>query len=216
MKKLSLSIAACLAVGTFAMAGGDIAPVYTPVEEVVAPAPEKSGFYVGAGVSFLGWEESSNTGEPGDQMIVIHDLEATWTGGTILAGYQFNPYIAVEGRYVLGLTDASWEANGGYEWDDGSDLSNLAIYLKPMYPIGDFALYGLLGYGQTSIDFEDGGDHDDSSFQWGIGAGYNFNESLAAFVDYTVWYDDDSFDDSPAYMSDFKADAITVGITYKF
>ncbi|MBN2250425.1 MAG: outer membrane beta-barrel protein, partial [Campylobacterales bacterium] len=96
------------------------------------------------------------------------------------------------------------------------DLSNLAIYLKPMYPIGDFALYGLLGYGQTSIEYEGGGDYDDSGFQWGIGAGYNFTESLGAFVDYTVWYDDDSFDDSPAYMSDFKADAITVGITYKF
>ncbi|HEO99259.1 MAG TPA: porin family protein [Epsilonproteobacteria bacterium] len=216
MKKLSLSIVACLALGTFAMAGGDIAPVYTPVEEVVAPAPEKSGFYVGAGVSFLSWEEKANTGEVGDVMLAYNDLEATWTGGTILAGYQFNPYIAVEGRYAMSFTDASWEANGGYDWDDGSDLSNLAIYLKPMYPIGDFALYGLLGYGQTSIEYEGGGDYDDSGFQWGIGAGYNFTESLGAFVDYTVWYDDDSFDDSPAYMSDFKADAITVGITYKF
>lgn len=216
MKKLGLSIAACLAVGTFAMAGGDIAPVYTPVEEVVAPAPEKSGFYVGAGVSFLSWEDKLDGREEGLVMAAYSEEEATWTGGTILAGYQFNPYIAIEGRYVMSFTDASWEVNGHDAGDYDDDLSNLAIYLKPMYPIGDFALYGLLGYGQTSIDFSDGGDHDDSGFQWGIGAGYSFTESLAAFVDYTLWYDDDSFDDSPAYMSDFKADAITVGITYKF
>ena len=53
MKKLSLSIVACLAMGTFAMAGGDIAPVYAPVEEVAAPAPDESGPYIGAGVSLF-------------------------------------------------------------------------------------------------------------------------------------------------------------------
>ncbi|MDM5271394.1 porin family protein [Sulfurovum sp. zt1-1] len=215
MKKLSLSIMACLAVNTFAVAGGNIEPVIAPVEEM-SPVPDESGPYIGAGISFLTWNETQDLREPGQMVPIWQDFEESWTGGTILAGYRFNPYIAVEGRYTMSFTDGSVELDGADFGDYNDDLSNIAIYLKPMYPIGDFTLYALLGYGQTTIEFEGGGDHDDSDFQWGIGAGYNLTETLTAFIDYTVLYDDNSFDDSPSYISDIKADSITVGITYKF
>ncbi len=61
-----------------------------------------------------------------------HDGDAT----LLLAGYNFNQYIGVEARYA-GLTDC---------------LENTAIYVKPMYPIGDATVYGLLGYGETTYD----------------------------------------------------------------
>ncbi|MFT7824660.1 MAG: outer membrane beta-barrel protein, partial [Sulfurimonas sp.] len=106
--------------------------------------------------------------------------------------------------------------------DSDTDFSNLAIYLKPMYPIGDLTLYGLLGYGKTTLEWEDNYEKSDSDFQWGIGAGYRISESLSLFVDYTVLYDDDEFDPPSAevmvmgHTKDYKADAITLGITYKF
>lgn len=122
----------------------------------------------------------------------------------------------------MSFTDASWELDGRDVGDYDDELSNIAIYLKPMYPVGDLTLYGLLGYGQTTLEWEDGSENSDSDFQWGIGAGYNITESLSLFVDYTVLYDDDEFDPpSGAVMvmgetKDYKADAITLGITYKF
>lgn len=67
MKKLGLSIIACLALGTFAVAGGDIVPVIEPVEEV-APAPVNSGPYIGGGISFLTWNETLDLREPDLQM----------------------------------------------------------------------------------------------------------------------------------------------------
>ncbi|UFH58972.1 porin family protein [Sulfurovum mangrovi] len=224
MKKTSLSIMACVALSTFSFAGGDIEPVVAPVEEVVAPAPDGSGPYIGAGVSFFTFENKYSGSAPGDLEPIWITNEASWTGGTILAGYQFNPYIAVEGRYSMSFTDASWEVDGSDAGDSNDDFSNLAIYLKPMYPVGDLTLYGLLGYGQTTIDWDGGYESSDSDFQWGIGAGYKITESLSLFVDYTVMFDDDEFDPPSegdmvmvvGQSKDYKADAITLGITYNF
>ncbi|MDM5271395.1 porin family protein [Sulfurovum sp. zt1-1] len=214
MKNIICSMAAAIALSSFAIAGGNIEPVIAPVEEM-SPVPDESGPYIGAGISFLTWNETQDLREPDLQMVPIwQDLEESWTGGTILAGYRFNPYIAVEGRYTMSFTDGSVELDGEDFGDYNDDFSNIAIYLKPMYPIGDFTLYALLGYGQTTIEFEGGGDHDDSDFQWGIGAGYNLTETLTAFIDYTVLYDDNTFDDLAA--SDIKVDSITLGVTYKF
>ncbi len=123
MKKVSLSIAALLAMNTFAFAGGDFT---TPVEpEVTVPEVTEStaSFYVGAGYSYINL----------DAEVVEHDSDAV----LLLAGYNFNEYIGVEARYA-GLTDC---------------IDNAAIYVKPQYPITDDAkVYALLGYGQTTVD----------------------------------------------------------------
>lgn len=48
MKRFTLSVAALAAIGTFAMAGGDIEAPVEPVVEVEAPAAvSDSGFYIG-------------------------------------------------------------------------------------------------------------------------------------------------------------------------
>ena len=136
-------------------------------------------------------------------------------------GYEFNPYIAIEGRYTMSAGDISVSDNlGRFEDQDiDADISNLAIYVKPMYPIGDFTLYGLLGYGQVTVDIDDES-IDDSGFQWGLGASYAFSDNLAIFADYTKWYDDDFYDED-GFMGantteSADLDAITFGLTYKF
>lgn len=72
MKKLSLSIVACVALSTFAVAGGDIEPVVVPMEEM-APAPDESGPYIGAGVSFFTWENKYSGSSAGDNEMVWMD-----------------------------------------------------------------------------------------------------------------------------------------------
>jgi len=214
MNKLTLSTVAVLAMSTFAMAGGDIEPVVEPIAEVIAPVTD-SGFYVGGGISALSWTEKGAFSAPGEQMFIDADWEATWTGGTFLAGYQFNKYLALEGRYTTSFGDASWEDHGIDDGDDGSEIDNIALYIKPMYPIDNLSLYALLGYGETTISYEGSPDFSESSFQWGIGAGYNFTEQTSVFIDYTKLYDDTGFDTLISNL-DYEADSITFGVIYKF
>ncbi len=118
-----------------------------------------------------------------------HDGDAT----LLLAGYNFNQYIGVEARYA-GLTDC---------------LENAAIYVKPMYPIGDAKVYALLGYGETTYD-NGVVDNSENGFQWGLGANYAVTENIGLFADYTNLYDD------TFAGVDSTVDAINVGVTYTF
>jgi len=222
MKKIGYAAVACLALNTFAVAGGDIAPVEPVVETPIVAAPV-GNFYVGAGISSLTWKDKIEGSALGSLEPIWIDEKISWTGGTILAGYAFNPYLAVEGRYTMSFTDASWEVNGRDAGNYNDELSNIAIYLKPMLPVGDFTLYGLLGYGQTTFKWEGGSEDSDSGFQWGVGASYQLSDALSVFVDYTVMYDDAEFDPPAESLmvmiiprTDFKVDAITAGLTYKF
>jgi len=183
MKKFNLSLVALLAMSTFATAGGDVAPV-EPVVETPMIEESTSSFYAGLGYSYMTMDPDNSSEVNGDAIL-------------LLAGYNFNRYIAVEGRYS-GLTDC---------------LKNTAIYLKPMYPFGGISLYGLLGYGQ--IDYDGGQSLSESGFQWGIGASYEVAENIGVFVDYTSLYDDTGFD-GELPNQDVLVDSINVGFTYKF
>ncbi|HEO99525.1 MAG: porin family protein [Campylobacterales bacterium] len=214
MKKFILSLASVMAMGTFATAGGSIMNVEPAIEPVIAiEEPDENTFYAGLGYAYQninieGSEAINAVAYPplyGETDISAHAL-------TLLAGYGFNHYLAVEGRYTFSLGDLDIENNGG-EGEIDADLSNLALYLKPMYPIGGLTLYGLLGYGKVTLD--DGEKYSESGFQWGIGAGYNINDTIGVFVDYTRLYDDKGFDTIWGDQ-DVVVDAVNVGVTYEF
>ncbi len=228
MKKITSSIVAALAVSTFAFAGGDIAPVEPEVSvpEVVESTP--GSFYVGLGYSYISadyLEADYSNAAPGAP-IPMMDGEMTADSMLFLAGYNFNQYIGIEGRYTMNIGDLS--ADGGYydTFNTSADISNIAGYVKLMYPIGALNVYGLLGYGKTTL--VDGkkvmaappstdvtfSDLSESGFQWGIGANYAVTDNLGIFVDYTKLNDGDDFD--PIVFDDVSVDAISVGVTYTF
>ena len=184
MKKFNLSLVAFLAMSAFAAAGGDIAPV-EPVVETPVVEESTSSFYVGLGYSYMNVDPDNSAEVDGDAVL-------------LLAGYNFNKYIGVEGRYS-GLTDC---------------LENTAIYLKPMYPLGAISIYGLLGYGEVAYD-GGGLSLSESGFQWGLGANYAVSDKIGVFVDYTSLYDDTGFE-GEFPNQDVLADSINVGFTYKF
>ena len=204
MKNITLSVLVMMAIGNISYAGGDIAPVVEP--EVTVPAinesVSESGFYVGLGVSAVSTRESG--------LDFFSEKEGQDRTGdiTLLAGYDFNQYIAVEGRYMVSVTE-----------EDILERSSWGIYVKPQYPIyEDFKVYALLGYGGFDADGIDGStvNVDETSFQWGIGASYEVMDNISIFVDYLNIANDvetTTFITSP---SDVDSDAITVGMTYKF
>ena len=195
MKKIMLSIAAAGVLSSGAFAGGDIAPVPVPVEE--------NHWYVGGAIAAM-----STYGDDLDWFSVTSDQDRT--GGIVaIAGYEFNQYLAIEGRFNWGVITGDFSKN--YQ---------ASIFLKPMYPVTeDFTIYGLVGYGYVNIDGEDGWPdwYSGGSLQWGLGLSYDLNEDWTLFADYTWLLHDETPDQPfPSGSTDFSHDAITVGVLYHF
>jgi len=212
MKKYTFSVTAALAMSTLLMAGGGFATVAPAVEPMIEiPEVDNSAFYVGLG---YGYHEQSVEEE-------MENYDETFTRNTVMlqAGYAFNDYLAVEGRYWTGLDDM--------ESDNETltgDFSTWGIYAKPMYPVtASLKLYALLGYASTNLDFDAGQNIDylnTDAFSWGIGMDYSLTENLSLFVDYNnLGYTDEFTFNNIEYPTDtvnVAIDSINVGLTYTF
>jgi len=219
MKKITLSI---VALSALSMAGGNIAPV----EETIVKTPtieQSSAFYAGLGYSYLTSNRTARLNRAGDPLngAIIRDTDSTANNILLQAGYQFNQYLAVEGRYTFSVGNHTLTHNhlGGVKEDKDIDISNVALYLKPMYPIGDLTIYGLLGYGKVQREFNETPQHewDGSGLQWGAGIQYEVMENLSVFADYTLWYDEENepHDRLPRLLdTDFSV--VSVGLSYTF
>ena len=196
MKKFNLSLVAVLAMSTFAVAGGDIAPVEEPVVVVPEVVESTGGFYLGGAYGY-GDMEFSETG---------YSHNENFDSFMLQAGYKFNPYIAVEGRYWLTSED-SWD-----DWNEDFSADSWGIYVKPMYPVtNELDVYALLGYGDTDPEIGgQGPDYDTDGFQWGLGASYDVTDNVAVFVDYVSLYDDTNVGE------DLTIDTVNFGVTYNF
>ena len=185
-------------------AGGGMKEV-TPVVEPVVAVPmveEHNGYYAGLALS---GNAARNA-----------DISVDW-GGTaaqdrvwnisVLAGYDFNEYIAVEGRYAT-----------SFAHEDVVEMDAWSLFVKPQYPVSeDFTVYALLGYGGVILEGINGVpiDVDDSNFQWGLGTSYQAWQDISIFVDYTFLANDmDGFHYNNAVEAD--VDTISVGVNYQF
>ena len=222
MKNIVLSAVAVLAMSSFAVAGGDIAPVEEPVV-VPEPVVTDSGFYIGAG---YGWQNVSidDTSVPN---VTTNVLDDNFGSIMIDAGYKFNSYVAVEGRYWFGLSSSN---NLG--WTTGWDNSDITvdswgIYVKPMYPVTDaFDVYALLGYGSTDVTYDNpnGGSYSSDSldsFSWGLGAAYSFTDNVSMFIDYTSILSGEPHkvgnDYNDRYTNiELDVDTVNFGVNYQF
>ncbi len=200
MKRNIISLTAVLSLSGLLFAGGDIAPVEEPPVEVVPV--DNSVFYVGAGLGHSSVRNDYTDEEIADLTLLLQ------------AGYQYNRYIAVEGRLHFGVSTDYDYGNLTLRTYDGKSL-NWGLYVKPMYPVGDFSVYALLGYGGILQYDLDSGDAYESGFQWGLGAGYAFTDEVSVFVDYTSLYSGTGFD-YRATTRDIDADIWTLGVSYKF
>ena len=226
MKNIVLSAVAVLAMSSFAVAGGDIAPVEEPMV-VVEPVVTDSGFYLGLG---YGWLDASviDTYYYGNKDLRVTALDDSFGEIMIDAGYKFNSYVAIEGRYWFGISDNAWLGQDNFNLPNASvDVDAWGIYVKPMYPVTDaFNVYALLGYGgaDLNIDTTYAGDFESDGvdgFSWGLGADYSFTDNVSVFLDYTSIYNDtESIDNlygqGIAADTDSEIAVITFGVNYQF
>jgi len=94
-----------------------------------------------------------------------------------IAGYEINDYLAIDSRYTKSLSSIKIKDHKPI------DYSNAAIYLKPQYKLGDATMYGLLGYGASSVDFMKS-DTVKKGLQYGAGASYAISNNFSLFADY--------------------------------
>lgn len=189
---------------TILMAGGDIAPVAVEEPMVVAPVVTDAGFYLGLAYGFLGEDYTRTNPNP-----TALSFSENFSTIMLQAGYKFNSYVAVEGRYWAGIDDVTLAA-----YTNAIDAPDaFGIYVKPMYPVTNaFDVYALLGYAatDTNINKVDG-------FSWGLGASYAFTDSVSAFVDYVSLYDDNRNLPAPSTINKaYDIDTVNVGVTYNF
>lgn len=221
MKKLTLSLTAILAMSTFAVAGGDIAPMEPVVNTPVVVEEASTGsLYLGIGYSALRSDSNFVDIKHHGLNIPTVDFDDDYSAMMFQAGYNFNPYVAVEARYWVGLTDNSFTITGN-TFD--SDASAYGIYLKPTYPVTSaFDIYALLGYASVTVnDVQIGGvnrDFDIDGFSWGIGASYSVTENIAFSVDYVDFQDDDIKFQGVHTSGTFEHafDSVNFGVNYQF
>ena len=197
MKKFNLSLVALLAMSTFAVAGGDIAPV-EPVVETPMVEESTGAFYLGLAYGLGNMDR--------DRSDPAYSHNEDFNSLMLQAGYKFNPYIAVEGRYWWTDED-SWD-----NWNEDFSADSWGIYVKPMYPVmNGIDIYALLGYGDTDPQIGgQGPDYDTDGFQWGLGISYDITDNIAVFVDYVNLYDDTNSGE------DLTIDTWNFGVTYTF
>jgi opacity protein-like surface antigen len=205
MKKIVLSVCAVAAMSSLSFAGGDMKNVEPAMEPVVAVpvVAEHNGFYAGLGIAAVSTRGSYvsldwfNTTEGQDRMGNI----------SFAAGYNFNEYVALEGRYATSIAH-----------EDSIEMDGWSIFVKPQYPVTeDFSVYALLGFGGVILDGVDGGitDVDDTGFQWGLGASYTVMDDISLYADY-VWAADDMDGLLFNGATSVDVDAFTIGVNYLF
>ena len=219
MKNIVLSAVAVLAMSSFAVAGGDIAPVEEPVV-VVEPVIEDSGFYLGLAYGAANVESTWTEYNAAGASATYPSEDFDYSTVMLQAGYKFNQYVAIEGRYWIGLDEDILV-------DETLNIDTFGIYVKPMYPVTDaFDIYALLGYASSDLTVEDAAgvtydpNYDIDGFSWGIGAAYSFNDNVSIFVDYVNMYDDtevaESYADGSYDEQELVLSTINFGVTYKF
>ena len=130
----------------------------------------------------------------------------------VVAGYKFNPYLAVEAQYT-GAGKVTDQVSGSVKVDAPS-LSGIG-YL----PLNDhFSLYGKLGVASTKSKVSGGlNDYRDATrtgATYGIGAEYRFDQAVAMRVGWDHYTAD--VDLSSGGSKSFGSDVTGIGFIYSF
>jgi len=115
-------------------------------------------------------------------------------------GLTFGKYIikdvAIEGRYVTGLSGDSIDFSGTKV---DIDLDNIfSIFLKGDLSITDeFKAYGLIGHSTGKIKFKTpviSISGSDSSISYGLGAQYAIKDDISIHIEYILYLNEDNYD----------------------
>jgi len=209
MKAIKLISIAVIATTLTLSAGKNVAPVKSPVLPVAIPI----GLYVGIGAI---WAPTS-IDCPCSGNVRKYDNPL---GGVARIGYDFNQYFGIEGRYLK----AKYSRNF-------ATVTHYGIYLKPQYHITNAVnVYGLIGYGKTTIDcnYKTKPLYDGSGLSFGAGIEYDLSKDTSGLTSgrafdgegdqeqgFGVWIDYQNllYNKGAAKV---RANVVTAGVTYDF
>ncbi|RYZ04944.1 MAG: porin family protein, partial [Comamonadaceae bacterium] len=118
-----------------------------------------------------------------------------------IIGYDVHPNAAVEGMLGIGVRDADNDGSVlGVNYNSNFRVrSTYGLFVKPKVNIGNFEVFGRLGYARTSVrsNITVGGVGSDSrnthgDFAYGVGANWQFSPKYYAGLDAMRYYDKDS------------------------
>ena len=178
-----------------AIAGGkSVIPAVTPIIPIVTPTP----FYIGVGVmsTFIQRDPCCDR--------AVKDIEDHRIGAILRLGWNYNQYVGIEARALKTFNDNVF-----------STTTHYGLYLKPQYKLTNRSnIYGLLGYGKTSVDYDNGVKNSENSinaFSYGAGVEYDFSEES----NWGLWLDYQHLLKDEWWMHTDNS-IVSVGITYKF
>ena len=177
-----------------------------PKSRVIEVQPDNNRWYVGIGIGTMKLKDDF-TSEYFETKPVLLQL-----------GYQFNPYLAIEGRFIRSVGKVKYENGITLSPDDNdfpTTFSNIATYLKLEYPKDNFSVYTLLGYGEVSLTDIRGADRIEDGFQWGIGFSYKLSENSKVFFDYNNLYNGNGFSGRAKIVKTHVNFAV-IGVSYVF
>jgi len=196
LNKILPSIITATFLSTNLFAGGDFIVPAVPIEPVEITPELEPMFYVGIGAVASGLSRNCACEAKSTR---LKDM----TYGVILkAGMDITDYIGIEARYI----NASIE-------NDFSEMVHYGLYLKPQYLIDDdVTVYGLLGYGKTTVDYTIGrrtSTLDESGLSYGAGLEYALEDDLGLWIDMQH-----IFSQEGTFETDLNLG--TAGVTYNF
>lgn len=187
-------------------------------ESLSGPAQNRQGMYVGANYSSV----SLAVTEVGEAK-----ADLGLTAFTLSLGLQFSDYVAIEGRYGIGMsndTDSGISASS-FPFSHKFELDNyMGGYLIVGYPVSDyFTPYGILGATRTEIkrteqnlNFKDTIEY--TGYSWGFGFNLSNHENLYLNLEYLHLQKENNVKSDGMFPNrfDFDAETFTLGLRYKF
>jgi len=208
MKKVIFSFVAATALSSALFAGKSVAPAPIPP----LPVPEKPtaptvvpplGLYVGGGLTYAKSECQCDTDVRFADGTTSNKNEGKTYGVNIKAGYDFNEYIGIEGKYIY----TPWG-------DKEKTLKHYGLYVKPNMPVtNNIDAYALLGYGKTECETLD---EDFKGFAWGLGTEYSLGTKNSGLKEGWGVYAEYLRPIKKSGAKDVKADTLSAGVTYHF
>jgi len=242
MKTIQLSLITLIAGSSFAMAGGDIAPVEfyeevvqvdaVPIEpapvfvatpapvvvEAPAPTPVPVPVVPAASVSGLYAGLGIAAANYDTNCNCSSDKSGTDKTAGVMArvGYDFNKYVGIEARGMR----TNWKADGG-------KVKHAGVFVKPMLPVSDATnVYGLVGFAKTTTQGKLR--HTDvEGLAFGAGIEYDLSSDKKKDAKYDREFDGKGDQEKGlGVFADYERlyyksgspdlDAVSVGVTYDF
>ncbi len=185
MNKITLSALVALAIGSSSLQADD------------------AGLYLGLGYAYTTIELGVS-----DDLFDLLAFDVATDSVVILAGFDFNEWLGIEGRYYWNVSSAVVDVYDDYDILDEYKAESFAFYVKPQYSFDVLSIYALLGVTMNDYTLLLQS-NSDTLFSWGLGAKLSFTESFGAFVDYTDLGETDTILTTGLNSWNF-------GISYKF